>query len=264
MQTQTTQNQERKPSRYKRNLLELGVKDGISVKHSEDCYLLQMPDRYDLHYPFVGKNKPGELVEKVAPLDGTQKIKDAVIKIPLEALADPRTLDQVGQALAHARKTNIEMNQEIDLLSIQIAWKLTGGEQIKQPAPKAEQGKTVPMDVELLAVGKYFFSVRKLDENSDKPIVISIPTNRILKFQDGDYRDTVDRAERVRERLGITKDDYLHGDLKDGIKKTMHFDHRGNCTMVHDIGEKDIYKKSVEIDVSQTKTKAKQLAQTLN
>lgn len=263
MQTQI-QPQERK-TRYKRNLLELGTKDGISVRNSEDGYLLQMPNRYDLHYPFLGKNKPGELIEKVAPLDGTQTIKDVVIKIPLEALADSKTLDQVGQSLAHARKTNIEMTQEIDLLSIQIAWKLTGGEQIKQSAPKAEQqGKTVPMDVELLAVGKYFFSVRKLGENTDKPIVINIPTNRILKFQDGDYRDTVDRAERVRERLGITKDDYLHGDLKDGITKTMHFDHKGNCTMVHAIGEKDIYKKSVEIDVSQTKTKAKQLTQTLN
>lgn len=74
MQTQTTQ-QERKRPQYKRNMLELGVKDGVGVSHNDEGYVIQMPDRYPMHYQLLGKNKPGQLLDKVAPLDETQKVK---------------------------------------------------------------------------------------------------------------------------------------------------------------------------------------------
>lgn len=254
MQTQTATKERSKPL-FKRNLLELGVKDGIAVRHNDEGYIVQMPDRYDNYFALVGNNKPGQIMGKVAPLDESQTVKDIQIFVPLDALADNKKQEQVGLAIAHARKTNAEILHEIDLLSYQNAWKLDGNEPVKQAAPKAEVGKTVSMDGELTAVGKYFVSMRKIDEETNKPVLVSIPTNRILKFADGDFRDTVDRAARVKEKLGLTPDDFKGGDLKEGIKKTFHFDSKGNCTMVHNLGEKDIFKQSVPIELKQTKTK---------
>lgn len=252
MQVQST-TQERKRPLFKRNMLELGVKDGVSVKHNDEGYIIQMPDRYDNYFPLVGNNKPGQIMGKVQPLDASQTVKDIQIFVPLEALANSKTHEQVGMALVHARKTNSEILHEIDLLGYQNAWKFTGEQPIKEAVPKAEPGRTVSMDGELTAVGKYFISVRKLDEATDKQVLVSFPTNRVLKFADGDFRDTVDRAERVKEKLGLSKDDFYGGDLKDGIKRTFHFDQRGNCTMVHDIGEKDIFKQSVPIKLEMDK-----------
>lgn len=263
MQTQTATRERSRPQ-YKRNMLELGVKDGISVRHNDEGYIIQMPDRYDNYFALVGNNKPGQIVGKVAPLDESQTVKDIQIFVPLEALADSKTHEAVGLALAHARKTNSEILHEIDLLGYQNAWKFTGDEPIKQSAPKAEPGKTVAMDAELTAVGKYFISMRKIDEATDKPILVSIPINRILKFADGDYRDTVDRAARVKEKLGLTSDDFQGGELRDGIKKTFHFDSKGNCTMVHNLGEKDIFKQSVPIDLNKKKAQVKTQALTMN
>lgn len=257
METQTTQERIRPPQKFKRNMLELGVKDGIAIRHNDDGYIIQMPDRYDNYYALVGNNKPGQIVDKVAPLDEFQTVKDIQIFIPLDALADTKTHEAVGLAIAHARKTNSEILHEIDLLNYQNSWKFAGNEPIKQSVPKAETGKTVSMDVEITAIGKYFISMRKIDETTDKPILVSVPTNRILKFADGDYKDTVDRAERVKEKLGLSKDNFQGGDLKDGIKKTIHFDHKGNCTMVHAIGEKDIFKQSIPIELNQKKTLVK-------
>lgn len=111
MQTQTTQ-QERKRPQYKRNMLELGVKDGVGVSHNDEGYVIQMPDRYPMHYQLLGKNKPGQLLDKVAPLDETQKVKDVLIFISLDELSNPKTLENVGNALVHARRTNIEMQDD--------------------------------------------------------------------------------------------------------------------------------------------------------
>lgn len=261
MQTQTA-TKERGRLPFKRNMLELGVKDGIAVRHNDEGYIVQMPDRYDNYFALVGNDKPGQIMGKVAPLDENQTVKDIQIFIPLDALADSKKQEQVGLAIAHARKTNTEILHEIDILSYQNAWKFTGEEPAKQAAPKAEAGKTVSMDGELTAVGKYFISMRKLDEETNKPVLVSIPTNRILKFADGDYKDTVDRVARVKEKLGLTADDFAGGDLKDGIKKTFHFDSKGNCTMVHNLGEKDIFKQSIPIDLTATKAKTKTLTKT--
>ena len=263
MQTQTA-TIERKAPRFKRNMLELGVKDGISVKHNDEGYIVQMPDRYDNYFPLVGNNKPGQVMGKVAPLDESQTVKDIQIFVPLEALANTRTHEQVGMALVHARKTNSEIMHEIDLFGYQNAWKFTGEQPTKQAAPKAEPGRTVALDGELTAVGKYFISMRKIDETSKEQILVSFPTNKVLKFADGDFRDTVDRAERVKEKLGLSKDDFYGGDLKDGIKRTFHFDQKGNCTMVHALGEKDIFKQSIPIDVSRPKLQAKGPVLTMN
>lgn len=263
MQTQSATQERRKPL-YRRNMLELGVKDGIAVRHNDEGYIIQMPDRYDNYFALVGNNKPGQIVGKVAPLDESQTVKDVQIFVPLEALADTKTHEQVGLAIAHARKTNSEILHEIDLLGYQNAWKFSGDEPIKQAAPKAEPGKTVAMDAELTAVGKYFISMRKIDESTNEPILVSIPTNRVLKFADGDYRDTVDRAERVREKLGLSKEDFQGGDLKDGIKRTFHFDQKGNCTMVHALGETDVFKQSIPIDLSKKKTLTKGPVLTMN
>lgn len=93
---------------------------------------------------------------------------------------------------------------------------------------------------------------------------MSFPTNKVLKFADGDFRDTVDRAERVKEKLGLSKDDFYGGDLKDGIKRTFHFNQKGNCTMVHALGEKDIFKQSIPIDVSKPKIQTKGPVLTMN
>lgn len=256
MQTQTA-TKEKSRSLFKRNLLELGVKDGIAVRHNDEGYIVQMPDRYDNYFALVGNNKPGQIMGKVAPLDMSQTVKDIQIFVPLEALADSKTKEQVGLAIAHARKTNTEILHEIDLLSYQNAWKFTGAEPSKQAAPKAEAGKTVSMDGELTAVGKYFVSMRKIDEQTNKPILVSIPTNRILKFADGDFRDTVDRAARVKEKLGLTADDFKGGDLREGIKKTFHFDAKGNCAMVHNLGEKPEIKQSMPIELKKQKTLTK-------
>lgn len=248
MQTQIAQ-KENKIQRFKRNMLELGVKDGISVKHNEDGYIIQMPDRYPLQYQLLGKNKPGQLLEKVIPLDESQKVKDVLIFLSLDDLSNPKTLEYVGTALVHARKTNIEMQHEIVKQDCyQNPWKLKSA-YTKEAIPKAETGKTVSMNVELLSVGKYFVSTRKLEEDTGKSIVVIIPTHRILKFSDGDFRDNVDQAERVKEKLRISSSDFAGGDLKDGIKKTFHFDQRGNCTLIHAIGETDLFKQSVQIEV---------------
>lgn len=249
MQTQIAQNERKRPI-YKRNMLELGVKDGIAVKHNDEGYIIQMPDRYPLQYQLLGKNRPGQLLEKVAPLDETQKVKDILIFISLNDLSNSKTLEYVGNALVNARRTNIEMQDEIVKQDCyQNPWKLSGNTYTKEAIPKAEYGKTVSMDVELLSVGKYFVSTRKLDSETGKPVVVIIPTHRILKFADGDFRDNVDQAERVKEKLGISNNDFSGGDLKDGITKTFHFDQRGNCTLIHAIGEKDIFKQSVPIEV---------------
>lgn len=123
-----------------------------------------------------------------------------------EALANSKTHEQVGMALVHARKTNSEILHEIDLLGYQNAWKFTGEQPHQGGSPQAEPGRTVSMDGELTAVGKYFISVRKLDEATDKQILVSFPTNRVLKSADGDFRDTVDRAElSQRKSLGYPK-----------------------------------------------------------
>lgn len=264
MQTQTTQ-QERKRPQYKRNMLELGVKDGVGVSHNDEGYVIQMPDRYPMHYQLLGKNKPGQLLDKVAPLDETQKVKDVLIFISLDELSNPKTLENVGNALVHARRTNIEMQDEIVLQDCyQNAWKLNGQEYTKQSLPKAEQGKTVSMDAELLSVGKYFVSTKKIDEQTEKPVVVIIPTHRILKFADGDFRDNVDQAELVREKLGLSKEDFAGGDLKDGIKRTMHFDAKGNCTLIHGLGETNIFKQSIPIEINKQTAKKQELTMKMN
>lgn len=40
--------QEKKRPQYKRNMLELGVKDGVGVSHNDEGYVIQMPDRYPM------------------------------------------------------------------------------------------------------------------------------------------------------------------------------------------------------------------------
>ena len=260
MHTQIEQQERIKPLRVKRNLLELGVKDGVLVRHDDDGYQIQMPDRYDLYYSLVGKNKPGTIIEKVAPLDETQRVKDVVISIPLESL-DSRTIEQVGTAISFARKTNIEMQDEIVKQDIyQISWKMVGQDYEKKGTPKVEQGKTTSIDAELIAVGKYYVTVKDLSEQSEKPIIRIIPTHRILKFADGDFKDNVDRVERVKERLGISSKDFSGGDINDGIKKTMHFDHRGNCTLIQDVGIKDTIKQSIPIDINIKQPKKLEMA----
>lgn len=255
----------RKRPQYKRNMLELGVKDGVGVSHNDEGYVIQMPDRYPMHYQLLGKNKPGQLLDKVAPLDETQKVKDVLIFISLDELSNPKTLENVGNALVHARRTNIEMQDEIVLQDCyQNAWKLNGQEYTKQSLPKAEQGKTVSMDAELLSVGKYFVSTKKIDEQTEKPVVVIIPTHRILKFADGDFRDNVDQAERVREKLGLSKEDFAGGDLKDGIKRTMHFDAKGNCTLIHGLGETNIFKQSIPIEINKQTAKKQELTMKMN
>ena len=78
-----------------RNLIEIGVKDGISVKFDNEGYIIQMPDRFDLYYGLVGKNKPGDVINKVNPLDDTQRVKDIVIRVPLEKL-EPKTINYLN------------------------------------------------------------------------------------------------------------------------------------------------------------------------
>lgn len=240
---------------YRRNMLELGVKDGISVSHNDEGYLIQMPDRYPLQFAFIGKNKPGQLIEKVAPLDETQKIKDCIIFISLDELSNPKTLEKVGNAIANARKTNIEIQDEIVKQDCyQNAWKMNG-----LPYDKVATPKSKAMDGEIISVGKYFVSFKLIDDQAVKAKVAIIPTHRILKFEDGDFRDNVDMAERVKQKLGIDSKDFSGGDIKDGIKKTFHFDQKGNCTIIGNIGEKDLTKLSVPIDINFKKTKSQEL-----
>lgn len=208
-----------------RNLIEIGVKDGISVKFDNEGYIIQMPDRFDLYYGLVGKNKPGDVINKVNPLDDTQRVKDIVIRVPLEKL-EPKTINYLNTVINNARKTNLEIKDEILLQDIYlIPWKVSNYE--KKGIPKNSN-----IDCEVIAVGKYFVSVIEVNDAAEKPIVRSIPTHKILKFEEGDYKSEYDRLDRVKQRLGISDTDYNLNELKDGVNRHMTFDDKGKCLRV--------------------------------
>lgn len=233
----------------KKILLFVGLKDGINVRTISDGYIVQMPDRYPLQHALIGKNKIGRLLGKIEPLDETQKPKDVLIFIAKDKIVNAHNLSEFSKAIFDARKTNIEIQCEIVQQDFyQNVWKMNGIPYVKVAIPKAEQNKTIALNGEIISVGKYFVSI-KIVEDIDITRVAIIPTHRILKFADGDFRNNVDTAERVKQKLGLTNKDFDNGDINDGIKKTFIFDQKGNCTMVHAIGKKDVLKQSTPTDV---------------
>lgn len=221
------------PKRFNRNILELGLKDGILISHTEDAYQIQMPDRYDLYYALVGKNKLGNIVDRVKPLDAHQTVKDVIVNIPLDKLNTAQAVQSLGQLIAHARITNLEIQEEIIAQDCYInAWAITG-DYDKKSVPKNGELKG-----EFTAIGKYFLSLKQITDNPDsKQILRIIPTNRILKFEDGDFDFKVNRLDRVKERLNISQADYTgkspFASLKTGIVRCMAFDESGRCTNIY-------------------------------
>ena len=214
------------PAKRRRTAIECGMKDGILVSHDAEGYTIQMPDRYDLTYGLAGTNKPGTIIERVAPLDKNQTVKDAIIRIPLDKLDSTKAIENINAHISIARYNNIDIQQEIVKQETVNAFHFNGEKFTKKAAPKGAE-----INGEIVSISKYFVC---LQENPEEKSLTIVPTHKLLTFED--YKGKTDRLEAVKAKLHISNQDYNgigRGEfaaLKPGVRRDMDFDRNGRCT----------------------------------
>lgn len=253
-------------------IIKSGEINGISITHDLENgrYLLTMPNKYDLYYPFYRKLEKVGLVDNPAAPD---KAKNIIFATPSVFDMDDKAQKQLMIDVNHARNVNSEIMGEREIFTTALDFDLSPKKLYYKGIPlvnkKDEQGNKIQdskgqdlktpgfIKGELVAVGKYLVAIKShFNETDSKAEIHMIETSKLLTLED--YKQH-DRFDAVCKKLGIDSEkDFNLGNINKGISKYIDFNEKGMVNKVNHTYTKQV-KQEEKIEEKPIPVKAKQL-----
>lgn len=171
-------------------------------------YLINLPNAYDVYWPFVSRDEHHALAHRLDQPD----IKRILFEVPLDNLSNEQQIQRLNLKVMDARKAAMDIANERQALEEDLSFDL------------AQPGKTVAFVYktpakgfatgDVVRAGKYFVALLS-GETEDKVFVRVLHSTKLLNGK----QEFAHREEVLKERFAI------------GSRKHLRYDERGRITV---------------------------------